>query len=145
MMKWKTDVMDTSLHSLLIETTIPAGVRFNENGVAMNGLRYEFNFRSLKIKFDVCALNGIWGGDVDIMAKTWGCGGSIGRNQDFKFRSFEECADSLWKYTYYRLERNKDNMSMEFLHFKVAYKKWLTLTTEQKYELFKETEFYGTL
>lgn len=135
--------MDT-LFSLLIETTVPVGVRFNEHGVAMNGLRYEFNFHRLKIEFDVCALNGIWGGSVDIMTKTWGCGGPIARNHDFKFRSFEECADSLWRYAYYRVERNKDDMSVEFLHFKVAYKKWFTLTDEQKYELFKETEFYGT-
>ena len=136
--------MDAILHFLLIETTIPVGVRFNENNVAMNGLRHEFNFHRLHVKFDLCFVNGLWGGEYDVMTNTWGCGGPITR-EDFKLHSFEECADYLWGSVFERVSRNKEGITKEFLHFKVTYKRWLTLTVEQKYNLFKEAEFCDTL
>ena len=136
--------MDAILHFLLIETTIPVGVRFNENNVAMNGLRHEFNFHRLHVKFDLCFVNGLWGGEYDVMTNTWGCGGPITR-EDFKLHSFEECADYLWGSVFERVSRNKEGITKEFLHFKVTYKRLLTLTVEQKYNLFKEAEFYDTL
>ena len=136
--------MNLALFSLLIETTIPAQLRFNEHGVAMNGLRHEFNFHRLRVKFDVCSINGLWGGEYRITTNTWGRSGPIVR-RDFKFCSFEECTDYLWGTACKEISLNKEGITMEFLHFKVAYKKWLTLTVEQKYNLFKEVEFYGTL
>lgn len=135
--------MDLAILSAFIETTIPAGVRFNEHNVALNGLRHSFSFRRLNVIFDTCCLNGFWGGRTDIIAGTWGSCGPISRECDFIYRSFEECVDSLWNYALERIESNKEGISMEFLHFKVAYKKWFTLTAEQKYALFKEVDFYA--
>lgn len=64
--------MDVSILVTLIETTIPFGVTFNQWGVAQRGYRHEFKFHRLSVTFDVCALNGLWGGEVDIITNTWG-------------------------------------------------------------------------
>lgn len=136
--------MDISLLVTLIETTIPFGVTFNQWGVAQRGLRYIFNFRKLSVTFDVCALNGLWGGECDIITHTWGSCGPVTR-EDFKFRSFEECVTYLWESAHERISRNKENITMEFLHFKVAMNKWLVASSEEKFNVFKEVDFYGTL
>lgn len=33
---------------------------------------------------------------------------------------------------------------MEFLHFKVAMNKWLVSSSEKKFNVFKEVDFYGS-
>lgn len=134
--------MDTGLLVTLIETTIPSGVTFNACGVAQGSLRYTFTFQKLRVTFDVCALNGMWGGRRDIMTNLWGTSGPITR-RDFTFTSFEECVNHLWWTTADYIERNKSNVSMEFLHFKVAMKKWFTLSSEEKLKWFKVTNIYG--
>ena len=134
--------MDAILHSLLIGTTIPSGLRFNDFGVAMNGLRHEFRVLKLKVEFDVCSLNGLWGGELDITTNLWGCASPI-MQESFIYPTFEECADNLWKDAYEKIARNKANISSEFLHFKVAVKEWFTRSPEEKFNSFKEVEFYA--
>ena len=63
--------------------------------------------------------------------------------RDFKWRSFEECTDHLWRGVYERIINSEDSTKPEFLHFKVAFKKWFTLSAEEKFKLFKEVDFYG--
>lgn len=135
--------MDVSLLVTLIETTIPIGVTFNQWGVAQRGFRYIFKFQKLTVTFDVCALNGLWAGEFGISTNLWGCGGPITR-EEFKFSSFEECVSSLWLLAKDYIERNKSNVSMEFLHFKVAMNKWLVSSSEEKFNVFKEVDFYGS-
>lgn len=135
--------MDVSLLVTLIEATIPFGVTFNQWGVAQRGFRYEFKFHRLSVTFDVCALNGLWGGEVGIITNTWGSCGPITR-EDFKFCSFEECVTYLWESAYERISRNKEGITMEFLHFKVAMNKWLVSSSEEKLNVFKEVDFYGS-
>lgn len=136
--------MDVSLLVTLIETTIPFGVTFNQWGVAQRGFRYIFKFQKLSVTFDVCALNGLWGGVVGISTNLWGCDGPITKGESFKFSSFEECVEYLWRWSKDCIERNKSNVSMEFLHFKVAMNKWLVASSEEKFNIFKEVEFYGS-
>lgn len=135
--------MDVSLLVTLIETTIPIGVTFNQWGVAQKGFRYEFKFQKLSVTFEVCALNGLWGGSVNIRTNTWGCASPITKNESFEFSSFEECVKYLWFWAKDDIERNKSNVSMEFLHFKVAMNKWLVASSEEKFSVFKEVDFYG--
>ena len=136
--------MDISLLVTFIETTIPFGVTFNQWGVAQRGLRYEFKFRKLSVTFDVCALNGLWGGVARISTNLWGCSGPISKDGSFKFSSFEECVKYLWYWAKDYIERNKSNVSMEFLHFKVDMNKWLASSEEDKFNVFKEADFYGS-
>lgn len=136
--------MDASILSTFIEMTTPSGVTFNEHGVAQRGFRYTFKFRKLLVTLEVCALNGLWGGNFHIQTNLWGCGGPIMRI-DFKFASFEECASYLWNSSKERIEKDKSNVSMEFLHFKVAMKKWFTLSPEEKFKQFKEVDFYAEI
>lgn len=133
--------MDVAVLSTLIETSIPLGVTFNSCGVAQRGLRYEFKFQKLSVTFEVCALNGVWGGSLCIFTNLWGCACPITR-RDFIFPSFEECVTYLWGLAHDRIERNKANVSMEFLHFKVERNKWLTRSAEEKFNWFKEVNFY---
>lgn len=136
-------IMDVSLLVTLIETTIPFGVTFNQWGVSQKGFRYTFKFRKLVVTFDVCAINGLWGGEVDILTNTWGSCGPIARG-DFKFCSFEECISYLWKRADEMISRNKEGITMEYLHFKVAMNKWLVSSSEEKFNVFKEVDFYGS-
>lgn len=136
-------LMDVSLLTTLIETTIPFGVTFNQWGVAQRGLRYTFNFLKLSVTFDVCAYNGLWGGSLNITTNLWGCGGPITK-ESFRFSSFEECVSALWMSAFNYISRNKSNVSMEFLHFKVAMNKWLTRSFKEKFNWFKEVDFYGS-
>lgn len=136
--------MDLSLYAPFIEMTIPNGVRFNRYNVALRGLRHEFRFNRLRVQLNLCSLNGRWGGALSIYTNTWVCGSAV-MKESLTFSSFEECADYLWWTAFERIERGKEGITMEFLHFKVAYNKWLTLMTEQKYELFKEVDFYATV
>lgn len=134
-------IMDVSLLVTLIETTIPIGVTFNQWGVASKGFRYEFKFQKLSVTFNVCALNGLWAGEFGITTNLWGCSGPLTR-EDFKFNSFEECVSYLWLLAKNYIERNKSNVSTEFLRFKVAMNKWLVLSSEEKFNVFKEVDFY---
>lgn len=136
--------MDISLLVTLIETTIPFGVTFNQFGVAQKGFRHTFKFQKLSVEFDVCALNGLWGGSVQISTNLWGCGGPISKTDSFRFSSFEECVEHLWLWAMDYIGRNKSNVSMEFLHFKVAMNKWLVSSSEEKFNVFKEVDFYGS-
>lgn len=136
--------MDVSLLVTLAETTIPIGVTFNQWGVAQKGFRHEFKFQKLSVTFEVCALNGLWGGSTNISTNLWGCASPITKNESFKFSSFEDCATYLWFWAKDYIERNKSNVSMEFLHFKVAMNKWLVLSSEEKFNVFKEVDFYGS-
>lgn len=121
--------------STLIETTIPYGVTFNTCGVAQKTLRYTFEFRKLRVEFKVIALNGVWGGNLTIMAHQWGYAGPVTR-RDCDFASFEDCVSYLWRWACDCIERNKENVSMEFLHFKVDMKKWFSRSSEEKFEWF---------
>lgn len=134
--------MNAALLVTLIETTVPFGVTFNQWGVAQRGFRYEFSFRKLSVKLDVCAVNGLWGGSVRISTNTWGCAGPISKSYSFRFSSFEECVEHLWSESLSCIERNKSNVSIEFLHFKAAMYKWLTCSSEEKLNTFKEVDFY---
>lgn len=134
--------MNVAVLSTLIETSIPHGVTFNSCGVAQRGLIYSFKFQKLEVIFRVCTLNGMWGGGIDIRANLCGVGVPVSR-LSFKFASFEECTTYLWCRSADFIERNKSGVSMEFLHFKVAMKKWFTLSSEEKFKLFKEGDFYG--
>ena len=136
-------ILELSVLSTLIETMFPAGVTFNRWGVAQSGLRYVFTFRKLSVTMDLRSLNGVWGGSMDISTNLWGMGEPLIRS-DFKFPSFEECADSLWRRAHDYIERHRDNVSSEFLHFKVAEKKWFTLSPDEKINMFKEANFYDT-
>lgn len=133
--------MDVAVLSTLIGTSIPHGVTFNSCGVAQRGLRYEFKFQKLRVTFEVCSLNGIWGGSLHISTNLWGYACPITR-RDFTFSSFEECVTYLWGLAHDRIESNKSNISMEFLHFKVERNKWLTRSAEEKFNWFKEVNFY---
>lgn len=135
--------MNVSLLVTLIETTIPFGVTFNQCGVAQRGFRHKFKFQRLSITFDVCALNGRWGGKANITTNTWGSYSPITR-ESFKFRSFEECVTYLWESAYERISHNKEGITMEFLHFKVAMNKWLVSSLDEKFNVFKEVAFYDT-
>lgn len=134
--------MDLSLIATIIETTFPNGVTFNNCGVAQRGYRYSFGFQKLSIRLEVCALNGVWGGSVHILTNVWGYSEPISRGS-FTFTSFEDCAKNLWGRTHDLIERDKSGITMEFLHFKVAMRKWLTLSAEEKFNAFKEVDFYG--
>ena len=123
----------------LIETTTPHGVFFNEHGVAKRGLRYTFKFQKLTVEFKTCAINGIWAGEYCINTNLWGVSSPIVR-RDFKFTSFDECVTHLWMRAVDYIHTNKSNVSMEYLHFKVAMKKWLSLSVEDKFSWFKESE-----
>lgn len=135
--------MDISLLTTLIETTIPFGVTFNQWGVAQKGFRHKFKFHRLSVTFEVCALNGLWGGEVNIMTNTWGSCGPI-KKEDFKFCSFEECVTYLWGSAYERIFRNKEGITMEFLRFKAAMNKWLVSSLEEKLNVFEEVDFYDS-
>lgn len=136
--------MDISLLTILIETTTPFGVTFNQFGVAQKGFRYTFKFQKLFVKFDVCALNGLWGGSVQILTNLWGCGGPISKINSFRFSSFEECVEHLWLWAMDHIGKNKSNVPMEFLRFKKAMNKWLVSSSEEKFKVFKEVDFYGS-
>ena len=135
--------MDVSLLVTFIETTIPTGVTFNQWGVAQKGLRHTFRSRKLIVTFDVCALNGLWAGEFGISTNLWGCGGPVTR-EDFKFTSFEECVSHLWKLVEDYIEKNKSNVSTDFLRFKAAMNRWLAKSSEEKFNVFEETDFYGS-
>lgn len=136
--------MDAALLSVFIETTIPFGVTFNQYGVAQKGLRYTFKFQKLSVTFDVCALNGFWGGAEHIHTNLWGCSGPISRNCDFKFSTFEECARHLWWKSFLKIANNKSNVQKEFLRFKSDMDNWFSLSAEEKFNSFKEVNFYGS-
>lgn len=135
--------MDAALLSIFIETTIPFGVTFNQYGVAKKGLRYTFKFQKLSVMFDICALNGFWGGAGHINAPLWGCGGPISRSS-FRFSSFEECVKHLWWESFIRIGNNKENIQKEFIRFKSEMDIWFVLSSEEKFNLFKEVDFYGS-
>lgn len=135
---------DISLLVPFIETTTPIGVTFNQWGVAQRGFRYTFEFRRLSVTFEVCALNGLWGGSIQIFTNTWGRSGPLTR-RDFKFRSFEECTTHLWKNTYEIISsHSQEGNATEFQHYKKTMSKWLALSAEEKFNTFKEVDFYGS-
>ena len=133
--------MDVSLLSTLIESSIPANVTFNEYGVAQRGLRYTFSYKRLNVTLDVCAINGLWGGSINIMTNLWGMGGPITRS-DFKHSSFETCVTNLWLDALNYINRNKENVVKEAIRFEKELQKWLGSSEEEKYRLFKDTYFY---
>lgn len=132
----------TVLSTLMSETTIPHGVTFNACGVAQKGLRYTFEFRKLRVEFRVIAINGAWGGNVMVMTPLWGFAGPVTR-RDCSFASFEDCVAYLWQWTHDYIERNKENVSMEFLHFKVAERQWTSRSSEEKFAWFNSEHYYG--
>ena len=137
--------MDAALlSSIFIEATIPFGVTFNQFGVAQKGLRQTFKFQKLSVMFDICALNGLWGGVTHIHTNLWGCSGPISRNHSFRFSSFEECVKHLWWESFIQIGNNKENIQKEFIRFKSEMDIWLTLSPEEKFNLFKEVDFYGS-
>lgn len=134
--------MNIAILSTLIETTTPFGVVFNSWGIAQRGLVYTFSFRKLSVTFKICAINGVWAGNLDVQTNLWGRSRPISR-RDFTFASFEECTDYLWNDAYEFIDKNKENVSMEFLRFKEEMKKWLALDVNQKVALFREKDFYA--
>lgn len=134
--------MDTSLIPILIETRTPTGLTFNQWGVAQRGFEYTFRFQLLIVTFHACAINGVWAGSFDLQSNTFGCCSPIMR-RGFTWTSFEECVDNLWRDVFGRLQNSEDANKPSFLHFKVAFKKWFTLSSEEKFNLFEEVNFYG--
>lgn len=131
--------MDISILSLLVEDTIPCGVTFNTHGVALRGLRHVLIKGNFKVLFDTCAVGGLWGGAIEIRSHTWGFASPLMR-QDLRVPRFEECADRLWEQAHSLIARD----GVEMLpYFKKEYSAWKSLSAEQKYSLFKETDFYS--
>ena len=134
--------MNVAVLSTLIETSIPHGVTFNSCGVAQRGLRWVFEFKKLKVSLEACAINGVWGGSLHIDTNLWGCAYPLTRS-DIKFATFEECVNYLWDVAVCRIEKEKSNVSSEYLRFKEVKNKWLTCSAEEKVNWFKEVDFYG--
>ena len=133
--------MDISIATCFIETTIPLGVTFNEWGVALKGLEHRFEVKNLSVTFRVCALNGLWGGEVTLMGKTWGLAQPILKWDSFKFLTFEECTTYLWRLAENNIIRNSGDTEVH--KFKGAMDKWFMASSEDKLKCFKEVDFYA--
>lgn len=131
--------MDISILSLLVEDTTPCGVIFNAYDVALRGLRYALVKGNFKVFFDMCAVGGLWGGALKVGSHTWGFASPLMR-KDLRVPRFEECADRLWEQAYSLISCNGAEM---LPYFKKEYSAWKSLSAEQKYSLFKETDFYS--
>lgn len=130
--------MDYSILSLFVESTIPCGVTFNSCGVALRGLRCILAKDKFKVFFDMCAVNGVWGGALKIDGYMWYVSSPLTR-RGVKFSRFEDCADYLWEQALPIISRNGPKM---LPYFKKEHAAWKLLSTEQKYSLFKETSYY---
>lgn len=132
--------MDLTLLSL-VETTKPTTLYFNEHRVLLNGYRLS-SYDGRNIKIGVACINGMWAVKADISCHTWGAASPIIKGVDFKFNSLKAALDSAWTYLKDSFERANDTSQKEIKVFRKEYKKYLSMTCEEYFKLFKETNFY---
>ncbi len=134
------NTMDLTLLSL-IETTKPAILYFNENGVLMNGYSLS-SYDGRNIKISVACINGMWAVKTDICCYNWGTFCPIIKDRDFAFNNLKDALDSAWNYLRDRFENAKDTSQKEIKVFHTEYKKYMSMSCEEYFKLFKETNFY---
>lgn len=132
--------MDLTLLSL-IETTKPAILHFNKHRVLMNGYRLS-SYDGRNIEIDVACINGMWAVKTDINCYNWGTACPIVKDRDFEFKSLKGALDYAWSYIRNRFENANGTSQKEMKVFRTEYKKYLSMSCEEYFKLFKETNFY---
>lgn len=102
----------------------------------------------MTVEIRVISVNGIWGGSYSILTGTWGTSSGVSK-RDLVFPTFDSCVEYLWNRIFGYIERNKkdativENQGSQYV--KSEYKKWVSMTTEQKLKLFKQQRGYGKI
>lgn len=130
--------MDASLLISIIEDN-PFATTFNEWGVAERGLKLLLSYKKVRVSFEVCVINGLWGGSSQVDTPSAGFGSPITRGS-LNFSSLEECIEPLWEHV--RNFLYKQNRLAEVRHFEEYMSKWASLSYEEKLRCFKVADFY---
>ena len=123
----------------LIESILPNGAYFNKYGVLQFAYLYAFKVGKVSVRYSCFSINGIWGGVVDMMGRSWGYGSPLTR-RSLKHTTFEECVDYLWKYSLRSISSSEPNVVNAFIK---TYTKWKSLSSEEKFKCFKIRYLYG--
>ena len=102
----------------LMDIKNPPTCYFNDCGVLIGADKIKYSTKNIYVSFSVASINGIWGGAMAIMGKTWGYMSPIVR-EDFKFRTLNECIENLWCSV-----KDATNNKKEYTDILNLYKKW---------------------